>query len=87
MSEDRPDIFYFFGTYPNDDARRLLDAFVSGGIEYTLHTDRMGIRNMSPGQAATGGTFGSGAGIAIGVHIYDVEEAMAIRLRVLKIIT
>jgi hypothetical protein len=36
--------------------------------------------------AATGGTFGAGVGIAIGVHIDDYDEAMAIRQRVLKII-
>jgi hypothetical protein len=86
MHEDRPDIYEFFGTYSNEDARLLLDAFVSGDVEYTLSVDRLGIQNLPPVMAATGGTFGAGVGIAIGVHIDDYDEAMAIRQRVLKII-
>jgi hypothetical protein len=33
-----------------------------------------------------GGSFGAGVGIAIGVHIDDLDAAVAIRQRVLKIL-
>lgn len=85
MEEDRPDIYEYFGTYSNEDARLLLEAFVSNDIAYTLDLDKMGIQDMSVVQAAVGGTFGAGVGIAIGVHIDDLDDAMALRQRVLKI--
>ncbi|HVV00543.1 MAG TPA: hypothetical protein VHH88_04220 [Verrucomicrobiae bacterium] len=85
MEEDRPDIYEYLGTYSNEDARLLLDAFLCEEIEYTLDVDKMGIETMSPIQAATGGTFGTGVGMAIGVHIDDCDRAMAIQQRVLKI--
>jgi hypothetical protein len=81
----RPDIYEFFGTYSNEDARLLLDAFVSDDIDYTFDLDKMGIQDISAFQAANGGTFGAGVGIAIGVHIDDCDQASAIRQRVLKI--
>jgi len=84
--DDRPDIYEYFGTYSNQDARLLLDAFVSGDIHYTLNADKMGIQDISAFQAANGGTFGAGVGIAIGVHVDDCDDAMAIRQRVLKIV-
>ena len=83
---ERPDIYEYFGTYSNSDARLLLDAFVKEGIAYTLNVDTMGIQNQSALYAANGGPFGRGAGIAIGVHVDDCDEAMTIRDRVLKII-
>lgn len=83
--EDRPDIYEYIGTYSNKDARLLLDAFVRGEIEYTLDLHKMALADMSPGQAAFGGTFGTGVGVAIGVHTDDCERAMEIRERVLKI--
>jgi hypothetical protein len=86
VENERPDIYEFFGSYSNMDARVLLDAFVAEEIAYTLNVDKLGIRNMSPAQAAYGGTFGAGVGVAIGVHIDDCEEAMEIRQRVLKIV-
>lgn len=86
MADDRPDIYEYIGTYLNGDARTLLDAFVNAEIEYTINIDMMGIENMSAARAALGGTFGAGAGIAIGVHIDDLDEAMSIRDRVLKIL-
>jgi len=86
MKENRPDVYEYFGTYPNDDARRLLDAFVGSEIDFTLNGDEMGIQNMSAIQAASGGTCGRGAGIAISVHVDDLERSMAIRQRVLKIL-
>ena len=82
---DRPDVYEFFGTYSNEDARLLLDAFISDDIDYTLDVDKMGIQNMSAIQAAYGGTFGAGVGMAIGVHFDSCDEAMVIRQRVLKI--
>jgi hypothetical protein len=84
--EDCPDIYEYFGTYSTGDARLLLDAFVDGAINYTLEVDKMGIQNMSAFQAANGGTFGAGVGVAIGVHANDCDEAMTIRQRVLKIV-
>jgi hypothetical protein len=83
--EDRPDIYEYFGMYSNKDARLLLDAFVSGEIEYTLDLHKMALADLSPGQAAFGGTFGTGVGVAIGVHTDDCERAMEILQRVLKI--
>jgi hypothetical protein len=83
--DDRPDIYEYFGIYSNKDARLLLDAFVSGDIEYTLDVHKMALADMSPIQAATGGTFGAGVGIAIGVHTDDCDRAMEIRQRVLNI--
>lgn len=53
MREDRPDIYDYFGTYPNGDARLLLDAFVSGDIEFTLHVDNGGIQ-VDPNVLTTG---------------------------------
>lgn len=82
---DRPDIFEFFGTYPNSDARVLLDAFVQEGVEFTLNGDKMGAAGMTAAQAAHGGTFGAGVGIAIGVQVEDIERAMEIRQRVFRI--
>lgn len=84
--DDRPDIYEYFGTYSNQDARLLLDAFVSGDIDYTLNADKMATQDMSAFQAANGGRFGAGVGIAIGVHVDDCDDAMAIRQRVLKIV-
>ena len=86
MDEDSLDIYEYFGTYQNEDARLLLDAFVDADIAYTLNLDKMAMQDMSAAQAITGGTFGTGVGIAIGVHIDDCDEAMAIRDRVLKIL-
>jgi len=86
MSEHHPDLYEFFGTYPNDDARLLLDAFVKEEIDFTLDVDKMGLADMSALQAANGGTFGAGVGIAIGVHTEDCDKAMEVRLRVLKIV-
>jgi hypothetical protein len=86
MHEDRPDVYEYFGTYSNDDARKLLDAFVEAEVAYTLDVDQMGIVTMSAVQAASGGTFGAGVGIAIGIHRDDVERAMALRQKVLKIV-
>ena len=83
--DDCPDIYEFFGTYPNEDARSLLDAFVSEDVAFTLDADKMGLADMSAFQAANGGTFGAGVGIAIGVHADDCDRAMEIRQRVLKI--
>ena len=84
-ADDRPDAYELFGTYPNDDARLLLDAFVSEGVGFTLDVDKMGVANMSAFQAANGGTFGAGVGIAIGVHTEDCDRAMDIRQRVFRI--
>jgi len=84
--DDHPDIYEFLGTYPNEDARLLLDAFVSEDVRFTLDTDKMGVADMSAFQAANGGTFGAGVGIAIGVHTDDCERAMEMRQRVFKII-
>lgn len=86
MNEDRPDIYEFFGTYTNEDARLLLDAFVAEEIDFTLDVDKMGLADLSAFQAANGGTFGAGVGIAVGVHTDDGDRAMRIRQRVLKII-
>ena len=83
--EDRPDIYKYFGTYPNFDARRLLDAFVREDIDFTLDTGKMGLADIPAVRAAYGGTFGTGVGIAIGVHIDDCAKALEIRQRVLKI--
>lgn len=81
---DRPDIYEYFGTYSNRDARLLLDAFISGDVEYTLDLDKMRLVEMTAFQAASGGTFGTGVGMAIGVHTDDCERAMEIRQRVFK---
>ena len=86
METDRPDIYECIGTYPNSDARSLLDAFVEAGIRFTLDLDKMGIESMSPVQAAFGGTFGAGVGITIGVHLDDLEKAMRIQEKVMKIV-
>jgi hypothetical protein len=83
--DDRPDIYEYFGMYSNKDARLLLNAFVSGDIDCTLDAHKMALADMSPGQAAFGGTFGTGVGVAIGVHTDDCERAMENRQRVLKI--
>jgi uncharacterized protein YceK len=83
--EDRPDIYEYFGTYPNSDARLLLDAFVSGDIDYTLDMDKLALADMGAVRAAYGGTFGASVGIAIGVHADDCARAMEIRQRVFKI--
>jgi hypothetical protein len=83
--DDRPDIYEYFGKYSNKDARLLLDAFVSDEIEYTLDVHKMALADLSPGQAAFGGTFGTGVGVSIGVHTDDFERAMKILERVLKI--
>jgi len=83
---DRPDIYQYFGTYSNADTRLLLDAFVSGNIDYTLYLNERGIQDMPTIQAASGGTFERGGGIAIGVHVDDCDEATKIRQRVLKIV-
>jgi len=84
-TDDSPDSYEFFGTYPNDDARLLIDAFVGEDIRFTMDVDKIGVANLSPGQAGKGGTFGAGVGIAIGVYIDDYERAMEIRQRVFKI--
>src|SRR5688572_14724003 len=47
FENDRPDIYEFFGTYRNEDARLLLDAFVSEDVEFTLDADKMGVADMS----------------------------------------
>jgi hypothetical protein len=84
--EDQPDIYEYFGTYSNEDARLLLDTFIGAEIDYTLDVDKMGLANMSPFRASIGGRFGMGVGIAIGVHTNDCDRAMEIRQHVLKII-
>jgi len=86
MHEDRPDIYKCIGTYSNKDARLLLDAFAAEEIDFTLDVNKMGIQNMPALQAASGGTFGTGVGIAIGVHADDCDKAVAIRQRILKVI-
>jgi hypothetical protein len=83
--DDRPDIYEFFGTYSNEEARLLLDAFVNEGVGFSLDMDKMGIADMAAFQAADGGTFGAGVGVAIGVHTDDCDRAMEIRQRVFKI--
>jgi hypothetical protein len=84
--EGRPGVYEFFGTYPNEDARLLLDTFVRENVSFTLDVDKMGLADMSTFQAANGGTFGVGAGIAIGVHTEDCDRAVEIRQRVFKIV-
>jgi hypothetical protein len=84
--EDRPDVYEFFGAYSTGDARLLMAAFIREGVDYTLHAEKMGIADMSAFQAANGGTFGAGVGVAIGVHIEHCDRAMEIRQRVLKIV-
>ena len=84
--DNRPDIYEFFGIYPNEDAQLLLDAFVSEDVGFTLDVDKMGVADMSAFQAANGGTFGAGVGVAIGVHTDDCDRAMEIRQRVFKIL-
>lgn len=84
--DDRPDIYKYFGTYSNEEARVLLDAFVKHDIDFTLDVNSMGLADMSAFRAANGGTFGTGVGIAIGVHIDDCAKAMEIRQRVFKIL-
>ena len=84
--DDRPDVYEFFGTDPNEDARLLLDAFVSDGVSFTLDANKMGVADLPPIQAANGGTFGAGVRIAVGVHIDDFDRAMEIRQRVFKIL-
>jgi hypothetical protein len=86
METTRPDIYEFIGTYANSDARTLLEAFMGAGIDYTLDIDKIGLENMSPVQAAFGGTYGAGVGIAIGVQIDDLDEAISIQQQVLKIL-
>jgi hypothetical protein len=83
--DDRPDIYEYFGVYSNKDARLLLDAFVSGEIEFTLNVHKRALVDMLCGQAAFGGTFGTGVGVAIGVHTDDCKRALEIEERVLKI--
>lgn len=85
-TDDRPDIYEFFGTYANADARLLLDAFVLEDIGFTLDLNKIGLSDLPPPLAAAGGTFGAGVGIAIGVHFDDYDRAMEIRQRVLKIL-
>jgi hypothetical protein len=86
MENERADIYEYIGFYENHDARRLLDAFVERGIEFTLDINQMGIETMSAVSAAHGGTFGAGVGLAIGVQVDDLEEALVIREKVLKIL-
>ena len=81
----RPDIYVDFGTYPIFDARPLLEAFVTAGIDFTVNTDSEGIQTMPPCHALHGGLFGTQPRIAIRVHPDDLAWATALRRQVLKI--
>ena len=85
MTENTNDRYEYFGIYPNFDAKLILDAFVKNNINFDIHVDDSQIREMHPLQAAYGGTFGQGVGIAVLVHVDDIDEAMRIQQQVLKI--
>lgn len=85
MTEDSEEIYEYIGTYPNSDARVLLGAFEQRGIRFDVNVDETQIKGMNPVQARFGGQFGQGSGVAIAVHVDDVEEAIRIRQSVFKI--
>ncbi len=85
MKEDIKDVYDFFGLYSSSTAKLILDAFVKNEINFDINIDDSRIKNMTPLQAAYGGTFGQGAGIAISVSSDDLDEARRIQQQVLKI--
>ena len=85
MTDKSDDQYENFGVYPNCDAKLILDAFVANNISFDIHIDDSEIKKMSPVRAAYGGTYGQGVGIAISVHVNDINKAMIIQRQALKI--
>src|SRR5205823_5728213 len=81
MNADSPDLYEVIGTYPPYDARLVVEAILDAGVRYTLDPGK------SEGDQTTafGAAYGGANGIAIGVHTDDLERAISIRNRVLKI--
>lgn len=85
MTQEAKETYEYIGTYPNSDARVLLDAFEKRGIRFDVNVDAAQLKGMNPVQARFGGQFGQGSGLAIAVHTDDVEDAIRIRQSVFKI--
>jgi hypothetical protein len=81
MNGDSPDVYECLGTYPPYDARLVLEAFLDAGVRYALDPGK------SEGDQAVvfGASYGGACGVTIGVHKEDLERAISIRNRVLKI--
>ena len=84
MTNSPQEAYEYFGTYPNADAKALLDAFEEKGIRFDVAVDTAQLKGLTPLQASLGGTFGNSSGLAISVHSDDVDEAVRIRQRVLE---
>ena len=85
MQDEPKEEFEYFGTYPNWDAEPLLEAFEKNDIRFECAVDASHLKAMNPLAGQHGGSFGNSAGIAIAVHIEDVDRAVEIRQKVFKI--
>jgi hypothetical protein len=81
MNNDSPDLYECLGTYPPYDARVVLEAFLDAGVRCSLDPGK----NTGDQATAFGASYGGTSGVTIGVHTEDLERAISIRNRVLKI--
>ncbi|MEE9367334.1 MAG: hypothetical protein V3V05_00565 [Pontiella sp.] len=64
--------YTFLGNFDLSDTKTICDLIEKQNINFELEIDDSPIRNMSPFQAAYGGTYGSGAT----ANIYVQEDAL-----------
>ena len=66
--------YVFLGNFDLKNAKSICDSLDQKRIEFEIEIDDQPIRNMSPFQAAYGGTFGSGATANIYVEPDSLEQ-------------
>ena len=66
--------YALFGNFDLKDATSICDMLEQRKIDFELEVDDQPIKNMSPWQAAYGGTYGSGASANIYVKTDSLED-------------
>ena len=66
--------YTLLGSFDLKDAKSVCDLLESKQIDFEIEIDDQPIRNLSPWQAAYGGTYGSGATANIYVHPDSMEQ-------------
>jgi hypothetical protein len=56
MTDNSEEAYEYIGTYPNSDARILLDAFEQRGVRFDVQVDAAQLKGMNPIQARFGGS-------------------------------
>jgi hypothetical protein len=72
------DPYQLVGKFQTFEVDRLIERLEIANIDYQIEMNNESIIRMDPVTAASGGTFGSGAGVNFYVHENDLEKARPI---------